>query len=152
MARTKEEQQAYNREYFKKYYKVKKNRDKVLKYTRDYYKTHKEQRMNTQRKWRTEHPEEWTKRTRDCDSRVRNALIELLGGKCMVCGIEDYRVLQVDHINGGGSIERRAGKGRNREYLRKVIDGNKDYQLLCANCNWIKRYENNEVRKVRKSE
>lgn len=28
--------------------------------------------------------------------------------------------------------------------LRRVLTNSSEYQLLCANCNWIKRSENNE--------
>jgi hypothetical protein len=57
--------------------------------------------------------------------------------------------LQIDHVNGDGSKER-GGKQHNNYtvMLTEIIEGNKNgrFQLLCANCNWIKRYENNEVR------
>jgi hypothetical protein len=31
-----------------------------------------------------------------------------------------------------------------RAILREIKAGSKDYQLLCANCNWIKKYEKGE--------
>lgn len=31
--------------------------------------------------------------------------------------------------------------------LRRVIEGSKEYQILCANCNWVKRVERGESRK-----
>jgi hypothetical protein len=73
----------------------------------------------------------------------RNAVIEMLGGKCVYCGISDLRVLQIDHINGGGGKEiRKYGPRRYKIYLARKCIG---LQLLCANCNAIKKYENNEV-------
>jgi len=63
------------------------------------------------------------------------------GNKCNRCGFDDYRALQIDHINGEGGIERRKTNGipfLNR--VLKELNSNK-YQLLCANCNWIKRAE-----------
>jgi hypothetical protein len=80
---------------------------------------------------------------------LRRDVLEKLGGECSVCGISDYRVLQIDHINGGGSQDRK-NIGHNHTFLKIVLDddGSK-YQLLCANCNWIKRFENNENPKVR---
>lgn len=68
----------------------------------------------------------------------------ILGGKCVKCGFSDQRALQIDHINGGGNKERDSGISTNQYYVR-IIHGSTDYQLLCANCNWIKRIENNEV-------
>ena len=86
----------------------------------------------------------WVK---DYDHKSRNAVIEFLGGKCIQCGFSDKRALQIDHINGGGSKERKE-KGFNAEFhkhvLKSLMNGENKYQLLCANCNWIKRFENKE--------
>ena len=72
---------------------------------------------------------------------------ELLGGKCAGCGFTDWRALQVDHVDGGGGFELRKS-GNKRWYYGKVLKSlyaNEGvYQLLCANCNWIKRHENGE--------
>ena len=72
----------------------------------------------------------------------RQELIRFLGGKCIKCGFSDYRALQIDHLNGGGHKEIR-DLGHYQMYKR-VYAHPEDYQLLCANCNSIKRYENNE--------
>lgn len=70
--------------------------------------------------------------------------IRLLGGRCVSCGNIDFRVLQIDHINGGGSKERASKPFRWIE--KQIIAGNTEsYQCLCANCNWIKKYEAGEV-------
>lgn len=71
-------------------------------------------------------------------------VFEKLGGKCVKCGISDHRVLQIDHINGGGCRERKKYKGRPSYYKMIYNDNSGKYQLLCANCNWIKRIENGE--------
>lgn len=71
-------------------------------------------------------------------------IIALLGGSCVRCGFDDARALQVDHVNGNGAEERRAiGSGTHR-LLREVKENAERYQLLCANCNWIKRHERGE--------
>lgn len=72
--------------------------------------------------------------------------ISFLGGKCKRCGIDDIRVLQIDHINGGGKNEIVKVFGRSwRRYYRHVLaDKSGKYQVLCANCNWIKKTENRE--------
>lgn len=61
-------------------------------------------------------------------------------------GCTDVRCLQLDHIEGNGNEKRREGE-YNRGQYRAIIAGADGYQLLCANCNWIKRVENGEVRK-----
>lgn len=82
--------------------------------------------------------------------RRRSACITLLGSKCKKCGFDDIRALQVDHVNGGGTKEiRKLGGGAywNR-VIKSVLNNENKYQLLCANCNWIKRFENKELENV----
>ncbi|MBI3937123.1 MAG: hypothetical protein HY323_09110 [Betaproteobacteria bacterium] len=75
------------------------------------------------------------------DTRLRT--IEHLGRKCRRCGFEDWRALQIDHVNGDGRKDRERDGNRYRLF-RSIIAHPEKYQLLCANCNWIKRYENGE--------
>jgi hypothetical protein len=96
-------------------------------------------------KYRKSNLEMFREKSRRYNKKVRIKLIDKLGGKCVRCGFSDWRALQVDHINGGGTEERRFKVGSLTLWLLKDIDDNRDkYQLLCSNCNWIKRYENNE--------
>lgn len=81
-------------------------------------------------------------------NKSRKIVLELLGGKCKKCGFSDIRALQLDHINGGGNKEYK--KLGNYAVYRRIIKNfsfeKLHYQILCANCNWIKRYENKEIR------
>jgi hypothetical protein len=53
----------------------------------------------------------------------------------------DPKCLQIDHIDGNGNHELRHLE--TSRYYKKVLADNKgEYQLLCANCNWIKRAKN----------
>ena len=76
-------------------------------------------------------------------------LMDLLGGReCVRCGFCDTRALQIEHKNGGGRKD--AKKFINNYYMYKFYLNNvekaKDVlQVMCSNCNWIKRYQNNEV-------
>lgn len=74
---------------------------------------------------------------------IRLEIVQLLGGVCKKCGFSDARALQIDHIQGGGNAERRDCP--RYPFLNKVLasiaNGENLYQLLCANCNWIKRME-----------
>lgn len=121
-----------------------------------------------QRKWRAANPDKWKRivgpaRRRWKDSNrdehreaqrqhryaVRRQILRLLGGeKCVHCGYDkDWRALQVDHINGGGKHDTRTSGGNTALWaLRNWILSNpktarKLYQVLCCNCNWIKRFE-----------
>lgn len=74
----------------------------------------------------------------------RAQVIQKLGRVCCRCGFSDARALQIDHVNGGGRKEsKRLGNGM-RLYEEVLNDTSNKYQLLCANCNWIKRAENKE--------
>ena len=87
------------------------------------------------------------KYARDYDRNLRKMAIESLGGKCIRCDFSDIRALQIDHINGGGSKERKDRDfigNFHKHVINSFIKKDNIYQLLCANCNWIKRYENNE--------
>lgn len=70
------------------------------------------------------------------------------GGSCARCGFSDIRALQIDHVRGDGAEHRREiGRANIYAWLAKhnyPQDGR--FQVLCANCNWIKRAENGEVR------
>jgi hypothetical protein len=74
--------------------------------------------------------------------KTRMRVIEKLGGKCVKCGFDNWMALQIDHINGDGR--------KDKKYLDGYILNSSDdeiknnFQLLCANCNSIKRHENNE--------
>jgi hypothetical protein len=117
-----------------------KNKKKCLKYEREYQKQNikkiKKQKQNLEQK-------------------IKKEIFELLGNKCNNpdCPIPhdkmDIRALQIDHINGGGNKERKEMKLYGYRFYKYILysikNGSKDYQLLCAYCNWIKRYENNEV-------
>jgi len=84
-------------------------------------------------------------------------LLELLGNKCVRCGFSDSSTmvswgsalgrwaLQIDHISGGGRKE--LGKDNEamyRYYLSKPDEAKLKLQVLCANCNIIKRHVQRE--------
>ena len=79
--------------------------------------------------------------------RIRDAVLAALGRVCISCGFDDIRALQVDHINGGGHKERKGINSVTKYYkiiIESVANGEDKYQLLCANCNMIKRIINKE--------
>ena len=81
----------------------------------------------------------------------RNSLMELLGNKCVKCGFSDIRALQIDHKIGSCIKDRIKFKNDNLAhiyYLKNPIFALNNLQILCANCNWIKRSENNEIKKI----
>ena len=119
------------------------HREKINAYNRKYYAEHLEEERERSRKDNIKYREYSQKWHKDRDDKLRRDVLEILGNKCCHCGFSDPRALQVDHVNGGGGKEFRAlGKTK---MAKKVLETNGEgYQLLCANCNWIKRYENKE--------
>ena len=108
--------------------------------------------------WVKTHPEERNRWMRQDREKLKSEVFELLGNKCanpynLNHGdfLTDRRSFQIDHVKGGGTRQKlisiHRSKGRNG-YLRMVrkdlLNGSKDYQLLCANCNQIKRIEQRE--------
>lgn len=114
----------------------KRNPDKVKLYKRINY-----ERMSDERRARIRQYNLERGRT------IRHELITFMGGKCCGCEFDDYRALQIDHVNGGGSKERATNMNRTSYHLRvRVVESPNTYQLLCANCNWIKKSEQQEHR------
>jgi hypothetical protein len=83
----------------------------------------------------------------------KQALLELLGSKCsnpnclISGGCIDIRCLQFDHVNGGGGLDRKKFTRSSqffRYYLNHPEEAKLKLQILCANCNWIKRFERGE--------
>ena len=84
--------------------------------------------------------------------RIFQELMDFFGGKCVRCGFDDGRALQMDHIHGRGQADRKKPGGFCLSRRHTVVMKNPDwaratFQLLCANCNCIKRVENKEYGK-----
>jgi hypothetical protein len=137
----------------KEYYKVKekeirerrkaaywKNRDNL-----DFKIKQRESSRKTYLKYR----DRKLKQGRERWEKYRKELLQIIGGGiCVKCGFSDWRALQIDHIGGGGRKELENNKlTRSPLTYKKLILSNKNnYQVLCANCNWIKRYEKMECK------
>ena len=69
---------------------------------------------------------------------LKAELFLLLGDKCAHCGFSDKRALQIDHINNGGCKEYKTIGSIG--VLRRAVKEPHQFQILCANCNWIKAW------------
>lgn len=81
--------------------------------------------------------------------KLKQDIFDHYGRKCAHCPIDDLRVLTIDHINGGGTKHRKTFKSPATFYtwLRRN-NFPKGYQILCMNCQWLKRLTNNEIPKL----
>lgn len=76
--------------------------------------------------------------------------------RCSNCPIDDLRVLTLDHINGRSHeltpSKRGSGSVVGSSWYRRMVlheAWEPDLQVLCQNCQWIKRDERGETRKSR---
>lgn len=82
--------------------------------------------------------------------RLRNQVFAAYGGKCIQCGETHPAFLSVDHIGNDGADHRRVVGGGQRLYwwLRQNNFPQEGFQLLCANCNWLKYVSRKQVKKT----
>jgi hypothetical protein len=64
---------------------------------------------------------------------------------CAKCKFNDTRALSIDHINGDGAKHRKKIGSSITSWLIKN-NFPSHFQILCWNCQWIKRHENKEYR------
>lgn len=76
-------------------------------------------------------------------AKSRVAAFTKLGGTCQ-CGERDAAVLCIDHVDGGGTRDRKRVGGSVAMYLDVLKATPGKYQILCHNCNWLKRHANAE--------
>lgn len=79
--------------------------------------------------------------------RLREKLLHILGQFwCQNCGEHDQRCLHIDHIYDNGYEDRIRFGGdptkMARYYIKHPEEARSKLQIMCANCNWRKRYEN----------
>lgn len=72
-------------------------------------------------------------------AKLRMTALTTLGDRCR-CGETDAVVLCIDHVRGGGRQDRLALGGSAAMYRDVPVNPAK-YQILCHNCNWLKRHE-----------
>jgi len=80
---------------------------------------------------------------------IRLKLLRHLGDGCVFCGYDKNELtLQIDHIDGSGASDKRRFKGNATAYgyyLNHPEMAKDRLQILCANCNAIKRFEKREI-------
>ena len=164
------ERKAYMKEYRKNH---KSSPEKSKEYQKRYNEKYPGRRNENARRFR--HTEKGLKRQRESSRAFRKSekgkkyriganmrytkkrrtmAIEKLGGKCanpynLNHGdfVNEPECLQIDHINGNGNEERKVMTST--MLYKKILRGETEgYQLLCANCNWIKRYRNKELKGI----
>jgi hypothetical protein len=80
-----------------------------------------------------------------CDGRILKT-INYETPCCKECGYDDVRALSIDHVNEGGTVHRKEVGGIYSYLIKNNLP--EGYQVLCMNCQWIKRVTNHELNKV----
>lgn len=121
-----------------------KNREKRIAYARKWQAEHKERVREIHKKSQRKNYPKYVKTRQISYYKRRGEIIKKLGEKCKRCGYnQDIRAFQFDHINGNGAEDRRR-LDRRLGYHKHILANLSKFQLLCANCNQIKRMENKE--------
>ncbi len=139
------------REYHKKYYQANKGKlRKQQKARYDIIKDNPDRKLREykrRRQWWEENKELHRGIARTAWHKLKKEVLIYYSNRemrCAKCGFADIRALSLDHIGGGGCEHRRQIKNF-YSWLRK--NGYpRGYQVLCMNCQFIKRAENNECK------
>jgi len=131
---------------------VLKNTDEFLQLerlrNRKYHALNKEKISERKRRYYKRDPAKVCINKKNYRDKLKNRLYSILGGsKCVRCGFSDVRALQFDHIKGGGrkDLLRFTNSCQMHLFYSNNPDEAKEtLQVLCANCNWIKKNENKE--------
>ena len=102
-------------------------------------------KKETNAKWRNANRDKINAYSNQRRLNAKYTILERYGKVCVLCGFEDIRALQLDHIENNGAEERKALGGQKVSganfYLHLIKQGLPDgYQTLCANCNNIKQW------------
>jgi len=132
------------------------NSDKYTSYKKEYYKgyhaKHKDE-INARRRarWKIGKTRpRFLKHLRELRLELKNEVFSHYCGKpvkCQMCSYDDIRALSIDHIGGGGSKHRKyigCGGGKGMYTWIKKNNYPEGFQVLCMNCQFIKRDENRE--------
>lgn len=116
------------------------NRDKINARGRASYAANSEKKRAYHREWSRRNRAYEEARRRKATRELREAIRIAYGNSCACCGETNHEFLTIDHINGDGSIEKRAGRAGLQLYrwLRNNGFPKDRYRLLCMNCNWAR--------------
>lgn len=108
----------------------------------EYYERNKEKRDAATRRWEANNPDKVRAQHKRTHQRVRQAVIDAYGARCVCCSETTPEFLAVDHIYNDGAEHRRK-VGHSTKFYRWLRNNGfpKDrFQLLCHNCNIAKSF------------
>ena len=143
-----EEKLEYVRKYRQKYPGRRKESD------RKYRQTHRKERIDYKKRYRMGNREESNRLDRKYRQRCRIAARNIISDnelRCVRCGCDDFRFLEINHKNGGGRMEVKKEKNLRSALCRRIISGKRkpnDLEILCRPCNHIHFLEKKYKEKI----
>jgi hypothetical protein len=134
------------------------NKDQIKASVKEYYLNNKEKvrayNKIYQKAYAEENADVISEKKQSLRAKLKAEIMSHYSGGTVscTCGYNDIRALSIDHIEGGGTQHRKEiASGGLYRWLKKngFPEG---YQVLCMNCQFIKRYENNEHAKLSREE
>ena len=123
---------------------------KGAEYQRQWRLKNHEHHLAYSRQYGAKHRSEIRRKTKEAYHILRDKIFEKYGRRCNnpACqwlnsdgsrGCTEVLCLQIDHVNNTGYLDRRGAINWLTFYRKVLLDQTNAYQLLCANCNWIKK-------------
>lgn len=112
-----------------------------------YYVKHHDKRIIYMEERRKTMPELVRKQSNDSYHKTRIEVLKHYSPKlcCVACGFDAHlAALSIDHVRGDGAKHRREIGQANIYYWLKKNCFPQEFQVLCMNCQFIKRYNNKE--------
>jgi len=114
------------------------------------------QNREQQRQYRKNNLEAARRRSRDSRRRLRLQVLQHYSPllRCHRCDFSDLRALTIDHVEGHGAAHRRTlGRSAQTAFYTWLRSQGypSGYQVLCMNCQFIKRVENGEMNQYGKT-
>jgi len=137
-----------DKDYYRKYREA--NRDRIREISNACYHRNKKNHRESLCAWYFKNRERLRSKSKLNNQKRRLEILGMIGLECKACGYsKDWRALQIDHVNSNGTKERKLmSHGWAYKFWKKaLVERPQDYQVLCANCNFIKRYEKDELRR-----
>jgi len=139
-----EKERAYQHAYREK------NKEKTKLYRKEYYQKNRETLNQKSRSYAQKNTTSIKEYHKEYYEKIRTGVLSKIDPamKCAMCGCDDTRLLEVNHIKGGGKKEQQTFKEDNHRSSQNIImlihkdkKDTEDLNLLCRVCNSIDHLE-----------
>ncbi len=123
-----------------------KNKEKLSRRHKEYYQKNREAIIQRTTRYHLENKEWRQKYYHDYYAKIRLESLSKVDPalKCAVCGCDDTRFLEINHIKGGGNKDRKTPRNETKNMILLIHLGKRgieDLNLLCRACNSVDHLE-----------